>query len=53
MPSKVPGSAKYIACLGDPIADQTEDMAAEQKARVNTSSPPPATCWPRISDASW
>ncbi|AIF54224.1 manganese catalase family protein [Pelosinus sp. UFO1] len=30
----VPWSAKYIACLGDPIADLTEDMAAEQKARV-------------------
>ncbi|MEN6411730.1 MAG: manganese catalase family protein, partial [Veillonellales bacterium] len=30
----IPWSAKYIACLGDPIADLTEDMAAEQKARV-------------------
>jgi Mn-containing catalase len=30
----VPWSAKYIACLGDPIADLTEDMAAEQKARA-------------------
>ncbi|SFL42922.1 manganese catalase family protein [Pelosinus propionicus] len=30
----VPWSAQYIACLGDPIADLTEDMAAEQKARV-------------------
>jgi len=30
----VPWSAKYIACLGDPIADLTENMAAEQKARV-------------------
>ena len=30
----VPWCAKYIACLGDPIADLTEDMAAEQKARV-------------------
>lgn len=29
----VPWSAKYIACLGDPITDLTEDMAAEQKAR--------------------
>lgn len=24
---------KYIACLGDPITDLTEDMAVEQKAR--------------------
>ena len=30
----VPWSAKYIACLGDPVADLTEDMAAEQKARA-------------------
>ena len=30
----VPWSAKYIACLGDPITDLTEDMAAEQKART-------------------
>ena len=30
----VPWCAAYIACLGDPIADLTEDMAAEQKARV-------------------
>ncbi|WP_378955746.1 manganese catalase family protein [Pelosinus sp. sgz500959] len=30
----VPWCASYIACLGDPIADLTEDMAAEQKARV-------------------
>ncbi|MDD4599586.1 putative manganese catalase [bioreactor metagenome] len=29
----VPWTAKYIACLGDPITDLTEDMAAEQKAR--------------------
>lgn len=29
-----PWSAKYIACLGDPIADLNENMAAEQKARV-------------------
>ncbi len=27
----VPRSAKDIACLGDPITDLTEDMAAEQK----------------------
>ncbi|WP_021168065.1 putative manganese catalase [Sporomusa ovata DSM 2662] len=25
----VPWSAKYIACLGDPITDLTEDMAAD------------------------
>lgn len=30
----VPWSAKYVACLGDPVADLTEDMAAEQKARA-------------------
>jgi len=30
----VPWSAKYIACLGDPITDLVEDMAAEQKARA-------------------
>ena len=30
----VPWCASYIACLGDPIADLTENMAAEQKARV-------------------
>jgi len=30
----IPWSAKYIACLGDPITDLTEDMAAEQKART-------------------
>jgi len=30
----VPWTAKYIACLGDPITDLTEDMAAEQKART-------------------
>ena len=29
----VPWTAKYIACLGDPITDLTENMAAEQKAR--------------------
>ncbi len=30
----IPWSAKYIACLGDPITDLTENMAAEQKARA-------------------
>jgi len=30
----VPWSAKYIACLGDPITDLAENMAAEQKART-------------------
>lgn len=30
----VPWSAKYIAALGDPVADLTENMAAEQKARA-------------------
>ncbi len=28
----MPWSATYIACPGEPIADLTEDMAAEQKA---------------------
>ena len=27
----IPWSAKYIACLGDPITDLTENMAADQK----------------------
>ncbi len=30
----IPWSAKYIACLGDPITDLAENMAAEQKART-------------------
>jgi len=30
----MPWSADGIQCVGDPIADLTEDMAAEQKARV-------------------
>jgi len=30
----VPWTAKYIACLGDPVTDLAEDMAAEQKART-------------------
>lgn len=33
-PNGVPFTAAYIACTGDPIADLSEDMAAEQKARV-------------------
>lgn len=33
-PNGVPFTTSYIACTGDPIADLTEDMAAEQKARV-------------------
>ena len=33
-PSGVPFTTSYIACTGDPIADITEDMAAEQKARA-------------------
>jgi len=42
----VPWSAKYIACLGDPIADLTENMAAEQKARVTYEHLIAATCDP-------
>lgn len=30
----IPWTASYIASLGDPITDLTEDMAAEQKART-------------------
>jgi spore coat protein JC len=32
--SGVPFDASYIAVKGDPVADLTEDMAAEQKARA-------------------
>ena len=30
----IPYTAKYIGVKGDPVADLTEDLAAEQKARV-------------------
>ena len=30
----MPFSSATFQCLGDPIADLTEDMAAEQKARI-------------------
>ena len=33
-PNGVPFTAAYIQCTGDPIADISEDMAAEQKARA-------------------
>ncbi len=33
-PNGVPFTASYIACTGDPAADLSEDMAAEQKARA-------------------
>ena len=33
-PNGVPFTAAYIQCTGDPVADITEDMAAEQKARA-------------------
>ncbi len=33
-PDGVPFTASYVQCTGDPIADLTEDMAAEQKARA-------------------
>lgn len=29
-----PWSANYVGCTGDPVADLTNDMAAEQKARA-------------------
>ena len=32
-PNGVPFTTAYIQCTGDPIADITEDMGAEQKAR--------------------
>lgn len=46
----VPWSAKYIACLGDPIADLTENMAAEQKARVTYEHLIACTCDPCVKD---
>lgn len=33
-PSGVPWTASYIQAKGDPVADLTEDLAAEQKARA-------------------
>ena len=33
-PNGVPFTAAYIQCTGDPVADITEDLAAEQKARA-------------------
>ena len=33
-PNGVPFTTAYIQCTGDPIADISEDMAAEQKARA-------------------
>ena len=33
-PNGVPFTSAYLACTGDPIADLSEDMAAEQKARA-------------------
>lgn len=33
-PNGVPFTSSYIQCTGDPIADISEDMAAEQKARA-------------------
>lgn len=33
-PNGVPFTASYIQSTGDPVADLTEDMAAEQKARA-------------------
>ena len=34
MPAGVPFTAAYIQTKGDAVADLTEDMAAEQKARL-------------------
>jgi spore coat protein JC len=46
----VPWSAKYIACLGDPITDLTENMAAEQKARTTYEHLIACTCDPCVKD---
>ena len=46
----VPWTAKYIACLGDPITDLTEDMAAEQKARTTYEHLIAATDDPLVKD---
>jgi len=46
----VPWSAKYIACLGDPITDLTEDMAAEQKARSTYEHLIACTCDPCVKE---
>lgn len=47
----VPWSAKYIACLGDPITDLTENMAAEQKARATYEHLIQMTCDPLVKDS--
>lgn len=47
----VPWSAKYIACLGDPITDLTENLAAEQKARATYEHLISMTCDPRAKDS--
>jgi len=47
----IPWSAKYIACLGDPITDLTENMAAEQKARATYEHLIAATEDPLIKDS--
>lgn len=47
----VPWSAKYIACLGDPITDLTENMAAEQKARATYEHLIACTDDPCVKDA--
>ncbi len=46
----VPWAAKYIAALGDPITDLTENMAAEQKARATYEHLIAMTCDPLIKD---
>jgi spore coat protein JC len=47
----VPWSAKYIAALGDPVADLHEDMAAEQKARATYENLINLTDDPGVIDA--
>lgn len=46
-----PWTATYIQCKDDPIADLTEDMAAEQKARVSYNRLMQLTDDPGVLDA--
>lgn len=47
----VPWSAKYISCLGDPIADLTANLAAEQNARATYEHLIAQTCDPHVKDS--
>lgn len=50
-PDGVPWTASYIQCKDDPIADLTENMAAEQKARVSYNHMISMTDDPCVIDA--